>query len=182
MIAVMYAGTHHGPFGLNDLDFCGVPPRTRCLRRSLRPEVRYARADDGVTIAYSVAGDGPVTIVVVSPLISRLDLAVLDACDTGTAVLSGVTSGCPAAVQFAASYPARTQALIMAGRRVPRAAHDSDTTPTPAPAETSTRSRRHPVPDRAARRGTTPDKPEGAPPHTRAPLTGDSGPRFQVRR
>src|SRR5262245_13796680 len=41
----------------------------------LRPEVRYARAEDGVAIAYSVAGDGPVTIVVVSPLISQLELA-----------------------------------------------------------------------------------------------------------
>src|SRR5438132_7665904 len=41
----------------------------------LRPEVRYARAEDGVTIAYSVVGDGPVTIVVVSPLISQLELA-----------------------------------------------------------------------------------------------------------
>ena len=39
----------------------------RCLRRSLRPEVRYARADDGVTIAWPVAGDGPVTIVVSGP-------------------------------------------------------------------------------------------------------------------
>jgi pimeloyl-ACP methyl ester carboxylesterase/DNA-binding CsgD family transcriptional regulator len=39
----------------------------------LRPEVRYARADDGVTIAYSVVGDGPVTILVVSPLISQLE-------------------------------------------------------------------------------------------------------------
>ena len=41
----------------------------------LRPEVRYARAEDGVTIAYSVVGAGPVTIVVVSPLISQLELA-----------------------------------------------------------------------------------------------------------
>src|SRR5690242_19349555 len=41
----------------------------------LRPEVRYARTDDGVAIAYSVVGDGPVTIVVVSPLISQLELA-----------------------------------------------------------------------------------------------------------
>src|SRR5512144_2891675 len=41
----------------------------------LRPEVRYARADDGAAIAYSVAGDGPVTIVVVSPLVSQLELA-----------------------------------------------------------------------------------------------------------
>ena len=63
------------PFGLNDLDVCGVPPRTRCLRRSLRPEVRDARASEGVTIAYPVAGDGPVTMVVVPPLISQLELA-----------------------------------------------------------------------------------------------------------
>src|SRR5437764_12979884 len=41
----------------------------------LRPEVRYARTDDGVAIAYSVVGAGPVTIVVVSPLISQLELA-----------------------------------------------------------------------------------------------------------
>lgn len=41
----------------------------------LRPEVRYARADDGVAVAYSVVGEGPVTIVVVSPLISQLELA-----------------------------------------------------------------------------------------------------------
>jgi pimeloyl-ACP methyl ester carboxylesterase/DNA-binding CsgD family transcriptional regulator len=41
----------------------------------LRPVVRYARADDGVTIAYTVVGDGPVTIVVVSPLISQLEVA-----------------------------------------------------------------------------------------------------------
>jgi hypothetical protein len=46
---------------------------------------------------------------------------VPDACDTGTAVLSGVTSGCPVAAQFAASYPARTQALVLAGGCVPRA-------------------------------------------------------------
>ncbi len=41
----------------------------------LRPGVRYARAGDGATIAYPVAGDGPVTMVVVSPLISQLELA-----------------------------------------------------------------------------------------------------------
>jgi pimeloyl-ACP methyl ester carboxylesterase/DNA-binding CsgD family transcriptional regulator len=41
----------------------------------LRPEVRYARAKDGVTIAYSVIGDGPVTIAFVSPLISQVELA-----------------------------------------------------------------------------------------------------------
>jgi pimeloyl-ACP methyl ester carboxylesterase/DNA-binding CsgD family transcriptional regulator len=131
----------------------------------LRAEVWYARADDGVTIAYSVVGDGPITIVVVSPLISQLELAweepalehfwsrfaacarvamfdrrgaglsdrspvgerlglaalaldikaVLDACDTGQAVLFGVTFGCPVAIRFAASFPDRTQALVLAG-------------------------------------------------------------------
>ena len=130
-----------------------------------RPEVRYARAEDGVAIGYSVVGDGPVTIVVVSPLISQLELAweepalehfwsrfaacarvvlfdrrgaglsdrspagerlglaalaldieaVLDACDAGQAVLFGVTFGCPVAVGFAASYPRRVQALVLAG-------------------------------------------------------------------
>src|SRR5262249_56914881 len=41
----------------------------------LPPEVRYARTDDGVAIAYSVVGEGPVTTVVVSPLISQVELA-----------------------------------------------------------------------------------------------------------
>jgi pimeloyl-ACP methyl ester carboxylesterase/DNA-binding CsgD family transcriptional regulator len=131
----------------------------------LRPEVCYAGADDGVTIAYTVVGDGPVTVVFVSPLISQLELAweepalehfwsrlaacarvvmfdrrgaglsdrslvgerlslpalaldikaVLDACDTGQAVLFGVTFGCPVAIHFAASYPDRAQALVLAG-------------------------------------------------------------------
>ncbi len=41
-----------------------------CDRDCTAAEVRYARADDDMTIAYLVAGDGPVTryaIVVVSP-------------------------------------------------------------------------------------------------------------------
>lgn len=41
----------------------------------LRPDARYARADDGVTIAYPVVGDGPVTVLFASPLISQLELA-----------------------------------------------------------------------------------------------------------
>jgi hypothetical protein len=49
--------------------------RTRCLRLSLRPEARDARAGEGVTIAYPVAGDGPVTMAVVSPLTGQLELA-----------------------------------------------------------------------------------------------------------
>jgi pimeloyl-ACP methyl ester carboxylesterase len=118
-----------------------------------------------VTIAYSAVGDGPVTLVVVSPLISQLELAweepalehfwsrfaactrvvmfdrrgaglsdrsaeaerlglaalaldvkaVLDRTDTQRAVLLGVTLGCPIAVQFAAGYPDRVQALVLAG-------------------------------------------------------------------
>jgi pimeloyl-ACP methyl ester carboxylesterase/DNA-binding CsgD family transcriptional regulator len=41
----------------------------------LRPEVRYARAADGVAIAYSTFGDGPVPIVVAAPLIGQLEIA-----------------------------------------------------------------------------------------------------------
>jgi hypothetical protein len=52
-----------------------VRPGVATIGTVLRAEVWYARADDGVTIAYSVVGDGPVTIVVVSPLISQLELA-----------------------------------------------------------------------------------------------------------
>ena len=131
----------------------------------LRPEVRYARTGDGVSIAYSVVGAGPVTTVVVSPLISQVELAweepalehfwsrfaecarvvmfdrrgaglsdrsppperlglaalaldiqaVLDASDTRQAVLFGITFGCPAAIYYAGSFPARAQALVLAG-------------------------------------------------------------------
>jgi pimeloyl-ACP methyl ester carboxylesterase/DNA-binding CsgD family transcriptional regulator len=41
----------------------------------IRPTVQYARADDGVTIAYSCFGTGPVTIVLVSPIASQLEVA-----------------------------------------------------------------------------------------------------------
>jgi pimeloyl-ACP methyl ester carboxylesterase/DNA-binding CsgD family transcriptional regulator len=41
----------------------------------LRPTVRYARTNDGVAIAYSTVGHGPVTIVFASPLISQLEIA-----------------------------------------------------------------------------------------------------------
>ena len=41
----------------------------------IRPKVRYARADDDVTIAYSAFGEGPVTIVMISPLISQVEVA-----------------------------------------------------------------------------------------------------------
>jgi len=132
----------------------------------LRPEVRYARADDGASIAYSVVGDGPITIVLVSPLVSHVEViweepalehlisrlgvcsrvvvfdrrgiglsdaspgqgegaglsrlaadvaAVLDGCDTQAAVLMGVTFGVQLALQFAADFPSRTQALVLVG-------------------------------------------------------------------
>lgn len=41
----------------------------------LRPDVKYARAGDGVTIAYAEVGDGPVTIVLLTPMISQLEIA-----------------------------------------------------------------------------------------------------------
>ena len=40
----------------------------------MRPEVRYASADDGAAIAYSVVGDRPITVVLVSPLTSHLEV------------------------------------------------------------------------------------------------------------
>lgn len=141
------------------------PACVATIETVLRAKVRYARADDGVTIAYSVVGDGPVTIVLVLPIISQLEVAweepalehfwsrfaacarvvmfdrrgaglsdrspagerlglrelaldvkaVLDSTDTQRAVLFGVTLGCPIAVQFAADYPDRAQALVLAG-------------------------------------------------------------------
>jgi pimeloyl-ACP methyl ester carboxylesterase/DNA-binding CsgD family transcriptional regulator len=41
----------------------------------LRPAVRYARTDDGVAVAYSTVGDGSISIVFASPLISQLEIA-----------------------------------------------------------------------------------------------------------
>ena len=131
-----------------------------------QPEVKYAPTDDGVSIAYSTVGAGPVTLVLISPMTSQVELfweepalasfvrrlaswstvvlfdrrgtglsdrstasgerlalkalasdtkAVLDASDVDKAVLLGVTFGAMIAVQFAADYPDRTQALILAG-------------------------------------------------------------------
>src|SRR2546423_1517468 len=53
--------------------------RTRTkIRRSvspvLRPEVSYARASDGVSVAFAAMGDGPVAVVLVPPLVSQIDL------------------------------------------------------------------------------------------------------------
>jgi pimeloyl-ACP methyl ester carboxylesterase/DNA-binding CsgD family transcriptional regulator len=41
----------------------------------LRPNVSYARAGDGVAIAWSAIGDGPVPIVIAAPLICQLEIA-----------------------------------------------------------------------------------------------------------
>jgi hypothetical protein len=41
----------------------------------LRPTARYVGADDGVVIAYSTVGDGPVPIVVVAPMLGQLEIA-----------------------------------------------------------------------------------------------------------
>lgn len=41
----------------------------------LRPDVKYALAGDGVSIAYAEVGDGPITVVVLSPMISQLEIA-----------------------------------------------------------------------------------------------------------
>jgi pimeloyl-ACP methyl ester carboxylesterase/DNA-binding CsgD family transcriptional regulator len=41
----------------------------------IRLPVRYARADDGVTVAYSTIGEGPVTVVFVMPMVSQLEVA-----------------------------------------------------------------------------------------------------------
>ena len=41
----------------------------------LRPPIRYARTDDGVTIAYCSVGDGPSTVVLVPGLISQVEVA-----------------------------------------------------------------------------------------------------------
>jgi pimeloyl-ACP methyl ester carboxylesterase/DNA-binding CsgD family transcriptional regulator len=41
----------------------------------LRPTVRYARCDDGVSIAYTSVGEGGLTILLVSPVISQVEVA-----------------------------------------------------------------------------------------------------------
>ena len=45
------------------------------VRTVQRPAVRYARTQDGVAIAWSAVGEGPITIVFASPLISQLEIA-----------------------------------------------------------------------------------------------------------
>lgn len=40
-----------------------------------QPAVSYARADDGVAIAYSTFGDGPIPILMAAPLLGQLEIA-----------------------------------------------------------------------------------------------------------
>jgi len=129
------------------------------------PETRYAKAADGVHIAYQVVGDGPVDMVFVmgwatnieamwdepdfarflrrlasfSRLIlfdkrglglsdrvpddrlpsleTRMDdvRAVMDSVASDRAVVFGVSEGGPMSILFAATYPARTVALVLYG-------------------------------------------------------------------
>lgn len=42
----------------------------------LHPEVHYGSADDGAAIAYATVGSGPVSVVLVSPMVSQLEVAL----------------------------------------------------------------------------------------------------------
>jgi pimeloyl-ACP methyl ester carboxylesterase len=126
------------------------------------PETRYARNGD-VSLAYQVAGDGPLDVVFVPGFLSNVELAwstppfatifprlasfarlivfdrrntgmsdrvtgqqiietsmddiraVLDAAGSARAALIGVTAGAPMSLLLAATYPARTSALVLVG-------------------------------------------------------------------
>lgn len=128
-------------------------------------DTRYARAADGVSIAYQVIGDGPRDLVWVPGFVSHLEaiwdeptaarflerlasfsrlilfdkrgtgmsdrvaadalpsleqrmsdvLTVCDAAGSERAALIGVSEGAPLSVLFAATYPARTTALVLVG-------------------------------------------------------------------
>jgi pimeloyl-ACP methyl ester carboxylesterase len=130
-----------------------------------RPETRYAKAADGVHIAYQVVGDGPVDVVAIIGWVTNLEAmweeprlarflrrlaescrlilfdkrgvglsdrvpdsalptlearmddarAVLDAVGSTRAIVFGVSEGGPMAMQFAATYPDRTIALLLFG-------------------------------------------------------------------
>ncbi len=129
------------------------------------PETRYAKAPDGVSIAYQVVGNGPRDLVWVPGWISHIEaaweeptlarffdrlasfsrlilfdkrgtglsdrvaeselptletrmsdvLSVCDAVGTKQAALFGVSEGVPMCLLFAATYPARTTAIILFG-------------------------------------------------------------------
>ena len=129
------------------------------------PTTRYARASDGVSIAYQVVGDGPRDLVWVPGWISHVEAAwdeptmarfferlasfsrlilfdkrgtglsdrvpesalptlemrmddvrsVCDAIGSKHAALLGVSEGAPLCLMFAATYPARTTAIVLFG-------------------------------------------------------------------
>src|SRR5205809_7422792 len=88
------------------------------------PRTYYARNDD-VDIAYQVLGDGPVDLVFIEGAITgtledRMDDArtVMDAVGSERAAFLGVSEGGPMSILFAATYPDRTQALILCGAEV----------------------------------------------------------------
>ena len=140
----------------------------------LRPIIRYTRTGDGVAVAYTKVGGGPIPLVVAAPLIGQLEIAweepafeqfmtrltvgtrvmlfdrrgsglsdrasgladelalprlaadvasVLDACQVDRAVVLGFSLGGATALQFAAEYPHRTDALIVFGA-TPRVLRD----------------------------------------------------------
>jgi len=130
----------------------------------MRPETRYAKSGD-VHIAYQVAGEGPIDLVLVYGWISHIEhqwedpslarfleqlasfsrlitfdkrgtgmsdrvaenalptleqrmddvRAVLEAAGSARAALFGISEGGPMSALFAATYPARTSALVMYG-------------------------------------------------------------------
>jgi class 3 adenylate cyclase/pimeloyl-ACP methyl ester carboxylesterase len=134
----------------------------------MRPETKYTKSGD-VHIAYQVAGDGPIDLVVVPGFISHVEYiweepraanflrrlasfsrvimfdkrgtglsdrvgplptleqrmddvrAVMDAVGSRQAALFGVSEGGPMSLLFAATYPARTSALIIYGSYARRA-------------------------------------------------------------
>jgi len=137
------------------------------------PETRYARSGE-VNIAYQVAGEGPLDLVLVPGFVSHLELdweeprsayflerlasfcrlirfdkrgtglsdrpggqpnletrmddvrAVMDAARSERAALFGYSEGGPMAVLFAATYPARTVALVLYASYAKRRDPDDD--------------------------------------------------------
>ena len=142
-----------------------MPPPAETSRPALgpadQPPVRYATTPTGVSIAYQVAGDGPVDLIIIPGFTSHLDVwwapwsgrlarrlmtfcrlivfdkrgtglsdrppvsgiedwledacVVLDAVGSKRAVVLGMSAGGTVGVLFAATYPERTQALILYG-------------------------------------------------------------------
>jgi hypothetical protein len=58
---------------LRDEVLCHAAARTTTAERVAMPSVHYARAEDGTYLAYQVAGDGPLDLIVVPGLASHLE-------------------------------------------------------------------------------------------------------------